>query len=86
MISVHRKSCSPRPVNGIQKVVVEKPFEIKLTNFSAVEKKLPEGVVILYAARSPVVRFIFTSTMAAEICVFLNLTVDQAITAVIRQP
>lgn len=37
------------PTDGIHCVVANKPFEIILANFSAVEKKFPKRMVISYA-------------------------------------
>lgn len=71
------------PCNGIHEVVANKPLEISLTIFSAVEKMLPRGIVISYALKITTILLAVTGTMETGICKFLSLMVDQATAAVL---
>lgn len=52
-----------RSANDIHKVAGNKPFEILLTSFSTVEKKVTKGMVISFATRSPVIHLDATRTL-----------------------
>lgn len=65
-------------------MIGNKPFEVSLTNFSAVEKTLSKGIAISYATRNPVVHFTFTNNIAAGIFEPLYFIVAQATAAAIR--
>lgn len=66
-------------------MVDNKPFENLITNFTAVGKKILEGMVISYSRRSSVIHLAITGTIAAEICKSLNLMVRQATAVSIRK-
>lgn len=66
-------------------MIANKTFKILLTNFSTVKKKLPEGMVIIYARRSPAIQLAVTGSTVAGICEPLHLMVNQARNATIRQ-
>lgn len=78
--------CCVCPDNKIHEVVVNKLFDILLSNASAVGKTLSKMMVICYATRSPVTHLAVTGDMAAGIRESLNLMVVQATVATIRQP
>lgn len=67
----------------VYEVAANKPFEILLTVVSVVEWKLLKGLVICYAIRILVVNLAVAGTMAAVVCEFLSLGVDQATAATI---
>lgn len=72
------------PAIMINEVVAILPFEILLSNFSAVRKKLPKEMVINYVTRSPVIHLTAAGDIAAGIFESLNLWQDQATGATVR--
>ena len=42
-----------RVINGVHEVIPEEPLDLLLSNFSRVERQLPKGMVVAYAAPSP---------------------------------
>lgn len=56
-----------RTAKEILKVEVNKPYEITLAKFFAVEKKLSTGMVISNPTRCPAIHLAVTGTIPAEI-------------------
>lgn len=75
-----------RSVNRIHKVAANKSLEILLATFSTIEIKISNGMIISYDTRSAAIHSAVSGTMVAGICESLNLTLDQATAAPIRQP
>lgn len=70
----------------IHKTVVHNRFESSITNTSAVEKKLPKGLMMGQFTNEPVISSTISGTMAAGIYKSLHFMVEQATAALIRQP
>lgn len=60
--------CLVHSANRIHEAFKNEPFEILLTDLSAVEKKLSKDMVISYAKRSLIIHLAVTGSMAAGIC------------------
>lgn len=56
----------------------DKSFEILSTSFSTIKNGFSKEVAIIYALRRPAIHLTITGDMAAGICEFLNLILDQA--------
>lgn len=69
--------------SGISGVMAKNPFEILLSNFSAVERKLPNGVVISYAWKNSFIHLTVTDTIVGGVSESLNSMVDQGMAAII---
>lgn len=67
-------------------MAANKPLEISLFNYFAVEKKFPKKVDTRYATKRSNIHLAATRTTVAEICASLNLMVYQATAASIRLP
>ena len=63
-----------RAINGVHEVNPEEPFELLLSNFSKVERKFPKGMVIAYAALSPLALIPLAGKAAKEMAQVLNIT------------
>lgn len=53
-----------RPAKRFAEVVGTKPFEISLTHFSSVEKKLSKEIIVSYTTSNEVIQLNVTSDMA----------------------
>ena len=62
-----------RASNGVHEVIPEEPFELLLSNFSKVERKFPKGMVIAYAAPSPLALIPLAGKAAKETAQVLNI-------------
>ena len=60
-------------INGVHEVIPEEPFELLLSNFSKLERKLPKGMVIAYAAPSPLALIPLAGKAAKEMARVLNI-------------
>ena len=57
----------------IHEVIPEEPLELLLSNFSKVERKFPKGMVIAYAAPSPLALIPLAGKAAKEMAQVLNI-------------
>ena len=62
-----------RAINGVHEVIPEEPFELLLSNFSKVERRFPKGMVIAYAAPSPLALIPLAGKAAKEMAQVLNI-------------
>lgn len=67
-------------------VEANKPVEISLTNFSALERKLPKKMVIRFRARGPVIHLAIAGSIAVKICEAWHLMVGSTVAKTIQQP
>ena len=67
-----------REINGVHEVIREEPFELLLSNFSKEERKLPKGMVIAYAAPSPLALITLAGKAAKEMAPVLNIAPIEA--------
>lgn len=69
-----------RVMNSVHEVDASMPFHILVTNFSAVPRFLPKGMVIAYASRSPLAFISLQGGAAQELCSIHNIfvTSDQS--------
>ena len=62
-----------RAINGVHEVIPEEPFDLLLSNFSKVERRLPKGMVIAYPAPSPLALAPLAGKAAKEMAQVLNI-------------
>ena len=62
-----------RVINGVHEVIPEEPFDLLLSNFSRVERHLPKGMVVAYAAPSPLALIPLLGPAAREMARVLNI-------------
>ena len=62
-----------RAINGVHEVIPEEPFELLLSNFSKVERRLPKGMVIAYVAPSPLALIPLAGKATKEMAQPLNI-------------
>ena len=65
-----------RAINDVHEVTPEEPFELLLSNFSKMERRLPKGMVIAYAAPSPLALIPLAGKAAREMAQVLNIPIE----------
>lgn len=63
-----------RAINGVHEVHPDIPFELLISNFSNVKRRLPKGMLIAYATPSPLALVALLGDGAREMASLLNIT------------